>query len=336
MLLPPTCVSLMPATLDRLMPLHLRVGETGRIVSTGPTLAKLFPGGAMVGADLFEVFLIRRLARLASPDDLRRHAGEQLHLALLGPDRTETFRGLALPLADDPGMLINLSFGISVVDAVRLHGLTQADFAPTDLAIEMLYVVEAKTAMMGAWMDVSLREHGSKVAAEERAMTDPLTGLRNRRAMDLCLADATRSGTAFGLMHLDLDFFKAVNDTLGHAAGDHVLQSVAQVLRAETRASDTVARVGGDEFVIMLPGLSDPAILANIARRMIDRLTQPFSYAGQSCRVSASIGVTVSTLYDHPDAARMLSDADRALYASKHAGRAQARFHEPPDMARTG
>ncbi len=329
-------ISLTPAMLDCLMPLNLRLDGGGRIVATGPTLAKLVPGNALIGVDLFAAFAVRRLAVIGSMAELYARMGEQLHLSLLGPGHSGVFHGLALPLAGGQGTLINLSFGSSVVDAVRGHGLTHADFAPTDLAIEMLYVVEAKSAMMGALLDLSLREYGSKVAAEEQAMTDPLTGLRNRRGLDLVLADLTRSGTPFGLMHLDLDFFKAVNDTLGHAAGDHVLCGVAAVLRAETRASETVARVGGDEFVIMLPGLADPAVLANIARRIIDRLTQPFEYEGQPCRISASIGVTVSTLYEKPDPDRMLNDADEALYASKRAGRAQARFHVPAEGVQAG
>jgi diguanylate cyclase (GGDEF)-like protein len=232
-------------------------------------------------------------------------------------------------LADGDGLLVNLSFGIGVIQAVRDHALTHADFAPTDLAVEMLYVVEAKSALMGAWKDATFRELGAKQVAEELALTDGLTGLRNRRALDLALSEMTRSGTPFGLMHLDLDFFKQVNDTHGHAAGDHVLRVVAAGLRSETRSSDTVARVGGDEFVIALPGMADPAILAGIARRIIDKLSQPTDFEGNTCRISASIGVTLSTFYDAPAVDRMQLDADEALYASKRGGRAQARFHAP-------
>jgi diguanylate cyclase (GGDEF)-like protein len=312
------------------MPLHLVLDAQGRILSTGPTLAKLLPDGSLIGAEFLQGFVVRRLTRLTTLTELRRHAGEQLRVALRSaPDGAGTFRGLALPLADGQGLLVNLSFGIGVIEAVRQHALTHADFAPTDLAVEMLYVVEAKSALMGAWKEATFRELGAKRAAEEMALTDGLTGLRNRRALDLALAELTRSGTPFGLMHLDLDFFKQVNDTHGHAAGDHVLRIVSSVLRAETRSSDTVARVGGDEFVIALPGMSDPAVLGGVARRIIDRMIQPIDFEGRICRVSASIGVTVSTYYAAPTPDQMQLDADEALYASKRSGRAHASFHAP-------
>lgn len=320
-------ISLMATALDRLMPLHLRLDGQGRILATGPTMARLVPDGSLTGAAFLRAFVVRRLTRLTQLDELHKHLGAELHLTLPRPGISGSFRGLALPLQGEPGLLVNLSFGIGVIGAVRRHGLTHADFSPTDLAVEMLYVVEAKTALMGAWRDATFRELGAKRAAEELALTDVLTGLRNRRALDIALAELTRSGTAFGLMHIDLDYFKQVNDTHGHAAGDHVLRVVAAVLRSETRNSDTVARVGGDEFVLALSGMADPASLAGVAQRIIEKMTQPIDFEGSVCRISASIGITVSTLYEHPQPEQMQLDADEALYASKHNGRGQARFY---------
>jgi len=320
--------SLTTAALDRLMPLHLLLDATGAIRSIGPTLAKLMADRDLTGADVMTVFMVRRPAGIATAADLAARAGQRLHLTLRGGPST-VFRGLALPLADGQGLLLNLSFGIGVVDAVRQHALTDADFAPTDLTVEMLYLVEAKSAVMDELRSLNLRLQDGKSAAEEQALTDTLTGLRNRRALDIRLAALTAQARDFGLMHIDLDYFKAVNDTMGHAAGDHVLRAVAVVLQAETRSSDTVARVGGDEFVVVLPGLTDPQHLSLTARRIIDRLTQPIDFEGRPCRISASIGVTLSNFYDPPDPDRMQSDADHALYASKRAGRGQAQFHDP-------
>lgn len=325
--LPPLSALLVPMeAFDALMPLHLRVDAEGRIIGHGPTLAKLAAAPGLLGRLLFEVFDLRRPSGLASMGDLHAHAGERLRLTLRHNPRPVAFRGLAMPMSDG-GMILNLSFGIGVVDAVRSFELTDGDFAATDLAVEMMYLMEAKTAAMETLKGFAWRLQGDKQTAEIEAMTDTLTGLRNRRALAQALERMTHHGVAFGLMHIDLDFFKTVNDTMGHAAGDHVLRKVAEVLTSQTRAEDTIARVGGDEFVAVFPNLTEPPLLEGIARRIIEALTLPIPYEERSCRISASIGITTSISYSDGEIARMQHDADKALYASKRAGRGRAMFH---------
>lgn len=315
------------AVLDVLCPMHVILSGSGHVRHTGATLQKLCPGRRLAGMAVFDLFEIRRPRDLRTMDDLRRAAGSKLHLQLRDPPCT-AFKGVVAPWGD--GAVINLSFGIAILDAVRDHALTSADFAATDMTVEMLYLVEAKSAAMEAGRKLNQRLEGARIAAEEQAFTDTLTGLKNRRALDHVLRRTGAAGRPFALLHLDLDYFKAVNDTLGHPAGDHVLQRVAAILVEETREKDTVARTGGDEFVLVLQGPADPGRVARIACRIIARLEQPIPYDGRVCRISGSIGISLSGSYDSPDPGRMMADADLALYTSKRQGRARHTIFVPP------
>lgn len=313
--------------LSAVMPMHLCVDGQGRITAVGPTLAKLFPHTPLIGQDLFAIFTLRRTGPLRDMTAVMARMGQLLTLTPRQGDIA--LRGIAVPLAGGQGLLLNLSFGSAVVEAVRHFALTNADFAPTDLTMELLYLVEANAAVRSELSALNTRLEGARSAAEEQALTDTLTGLRNRRAMDAALHRMLAAGLPFALVHLDLDFFKRVNDTRGHAAGDHVLIAAAQTLRQATRAGDTVARVGGDEFVILLPAQTEPLRLQAIADRIIARLQVPILFEGQMCRISGSIGITTTLHYAQPSAEAMMADADMALYASKHAGRGRATLWGP-------
>ena len=309
------------AALDQLMPMHAILSPTGHILHCGPTLQKLRPKGGFAGIRFLEAFELRRPRNVTSVTGLLGAGGTRLNLRLR--ERLDVpLKGLAIPLPDGAGLLINLSFGIAAVEAVGIFDLSSGDFSPTDLTIEMLYLVEAKEAVMNESRNLNLRLQGAKIAAEEKAYSDGLTGLKNRRAMDTILARYRACDQKFALMHLDLDHFKEVNDTLGHAAGDLVLQHAARILTEETRAEDAVIRFGGDEFVLLLHNLTDPAILAKVAMRILTRLEEPVLYQDTPCRISGSIGITMSDDYSGLDPDQMLLDADMALYASKKAGRA--------------
>lgn len=302
--------------LSRLMPLHLRLDAAGGIAGCGATLARII-GVDPLGAAFDDVFDLRRPARLdAIADSPRIDLSPRVAASL-------RLRGLAVPLADG-GWLLNLSFGLGVTDAVRDHHLTEADFAPTDLTVELLWLVEANAAVSGELRSLNRRLQGAQAAAQEQALTDVLTGLRNRRALDATLADHCAGAEPFALVHLDLDHFKAVNDTLGHAAGDHVLAEVARILVQETRAGDTVARMGGDEFVLVLSGMADARRAVQVATRIVERLSRPLRFEGRTCRIGASAGLVQcpARAFPQPDQLQRLADA--ALYEAKRAGRGQA------------
>lgn len=300
--------------LAALMPMMCHVDGAGRFVAVGPTLARVI-GGAETLADAFAVEVPAgggRVADLAAAPRLRLRTRDG-----------SVLRGLAVPDGMG-GAVLNLSFGIAVVEAVRRYGLTDADFAPTELTVELLYLAEAKAAVTDELRRVNARIEGARIRAEADAQSDALTGIGNRRALTAALDGLLASGRQFGLIHVDLDHFKAVNDTLGHAAGDHVLAQAAQVLACETRAGDTVARIGGDEFVLLLPSVPDVARLQAVADRLIARMAQPIPFGKDQCRIAASLGLLLSQDHRGASAEAVLAAADAALYAAKRAGRGRS------------
>jgi len=159
---------------------------------------------------------------------------------------------------------------------------------------------------------------------EHRAHHDELTGLANRTLFEdraaVAIEHARRSDGHCAVLFLDLDRFKNVNDSLGHAVGNLLLQAVAKRLRAATRADDTVARLGGDEFVVLLPDLDDPAKATAVASAVLDAFGEPFSVSGHRVFASPSIGIAVFPA-DGRDSDALLKNADTAMYRAKARGR---------------
>lgn len=313
--------------LDVLCPMHLTLDAAGIITHAGPTTQKLRPAMPLVGVPFLEAFAVKRPRGITTLEQLRAARHVKLHLEMTG---TPPARLKAVLVPDGGGSaIVNLSFGISILEGVRDYALSNADFAATDLAIEMLYLVEAKSAAMDASRKLNLRLQGAKVAAQEQAYTDTLTGLKNRRALDRTLEQLLGASETFAVMHIDLDYFKAVNDTLGHAAGDHVLQVVATKMLEEIRSTDTAARVGGDEFTVVLPEVSDIDVLERVGRRIIERIEQPIPFGAEICKISASIGTVWIQSGNAATRETVMEDADLALYASKKEGRARQTFYSP-------
>jgi diguanylate cyclase (GGDEF)-like protein/PAS domain S-box-containing protein len=175
----------------------------------------------------------------------------------------------------------------------------------------------------------AIERHGADQALRHRVLHDSLTGLPNRLSFVDALAEAlgkaTVSGSPVGILFLDLDHFKLINDSLGHHAGDALLRAVAPRLRSHLRPGDIVARFGGDEFGILIDRLADEGEALAIADRVADAFTQPFSLDGVDHFVSASIGVAVSRPSEAQpvNAELLIRDADAAMYRAKEGGRAR-------------
>ena len=201
----------------------------------------------------------------------------------------------------------------------------------------LLSVVDSRLAARTAGLVRSL-SHANK-QLHHLALHDSLTRLPNRSLLEdrivQAMAAAERSGAHFALMFLDLDRFKTINDSLGHHYGDKLLQAVAQRLAQSVRAEDTVARIGGDEFVVLLGAIGLPTVAAGIAQKLLDALAVPLIVEGQEQNVSVSIGISM-----YPDDGvhlrDLMSNADSAMYHAKKMGRGNYQFFTPEMNAAAG
>lgn len=183
----------------------------------------------------------------------------------------------------------------------------------------------------GTVEDITNRKQ-AEATIRYQAFHDLLTGLPNRTLFNdrlpLALSHAQRSNMILAVMFMDLDRFKVINDTLGHAIGDQLLQEVAYRLSRCLREGDTVSRWGGDEFTLLLPQISTPEDASKIAQRLIEALRPAFELSGHTLHVSSSIGVALYP-HDGEDAQTLLKNADAALYRAKDQGRNGYQFYTP-------
>ncbi|TVZ37968.1 PAS domain S-box-containing protein/diguanylate cyclase (GGDEF)-like protein [Alteromonadaceae bacterium 2753L.S.0a.02] len=174
--------------------------------------------------------------------------------------------------------------------------------------------------------------HESKEKLRQLAEKDPLTGLANRMLflsrLEHALERVNRHGSV-GLLALDLDGFKNTNDTLGHEAGDKMLEEVAQRLKKCVRQEDTVARVGGDEFFILLEGLAEASFASTICEKILKAMQEPFEIQHQEVFISTSIGIAFGVKGTKTSSKAILKQADLALYRAKDAGRNNYQYYSP-------
>jgi diguanylate cyclase (GGDEF)-like protein len=208
----------------------------------------------------------------------------------------------------------------------RTSGTLQAEFRlilPSGalhwMRSQWMFVPGSKpaTRATGAMIDIT-SEREMLLETMRRAHHDSLTGLLNRASLYECLERliGARRDCALALVYIDLDLFKEINDSLGHAAGDAVLQHVARQIATSIRHSDLAARIGGDEFVIVLPGVSDPAEARRSAVAATEAIGTPVSVGGKSLRVEASLGISIYGR-DAGDTDSLLKTADESMYRMK-------------------
>lgn len=191
---------------------------------------------------------------------------------------------------------------------------------------------EAILQAMASSLGGALRRRETEATIRHQALHDQLTQLPNRMLfqdrLSVFLSAAQRHASQGAVLFLDLDRFKAINDTLGHTVGDHLLQEATQRLLSCLRQEDTIARWGGDEFTILLPYLSRPEEIALIVQRILNIMQPPFVLEGHELHVTVSIGIALYPK-DGQDAATLVRNADAALYFAKEQGRNTYQFYLP-------
>jgi diguanylate cyclase (GGDEF)-like protein len=225
--------------------------------------------------------------------------------------------------------------GFTIAAALRFLMTSSVDSDALDYYGLPLSMVAASVLIA---LGVADRLRAQRVAlsdAERRAQTDPLTGVLNRRSLierlDAACARAKARGLPIALLFIDLDHFKQINDTFGHAAGDACLRAIIEPIHAELRQSDVIGRYGGEEFVVILSS-ADAAAATPIAQRIVERVADVrVSGFGEPISVTCSIGIAASDtlgIWGEP----LLAQADAAVYVAKRSGRNQIHL-APPVLA---
>ena len=195
---------------------------------------------------------------------------------------------------------------------------------------------EGRPATLNFFSDITARVN-AETELEFQAYHDPLTGLPNRSLfsdrLNQALAKARRHQEPIAVLYTDLDHLKRVNDTLGHSIGDLLLQQAGLRIRSTVRQEDTVARFGGDEFVVLLSRVRDGSVAARVAEKLVARMNEPMFAGGHTLRVTTSVGVAVWPA-DGDDGETLIKNADNALYQSKEQGRNCYRMFAPAMNAR--
>lgn len=244
-------------------------------------------------------------------------------MAVLGPGLQREYGRQATWLLAAPGALVVSLFSFRVVQQLTDLGHNYEMHRLTDANQRLLFAYLFGAAMFNfTFMGLTMLRLVTRL--REQTRHDPLTGLCNRRALEQAVDEAwrrwKRGAGCFAVLALDLDHFKRINDTHGHAAGDRVLQQVADRLQAAVRNVDTVARTGGEEFIVLVPQVERDGAQAAAERLRSAIRAQPFGGPGGPLGITVSVGVALAHETD-AEPRELLQRADQVLYRAKEAGR---------------
>lgn len=305
-------------------PLQLVQGGTG-LVSRSPIFVG--PDGGRYWGIAAAVMHVDALLRDAGADDPASPIVVSIRgVDGLGPEGATFFGDEAIQRSQPVTLDVRLADG-----GWRLYAIPRTGWYAATPERDMVRLGGAAMALIVGIAVFLWNDSNQRVRA--LALTDPLTGLPNRALLGDRIAQAIlaagRQGQALAVLHLDLDDFKPVNDAYGHRAGDAALVAVADRLNGAVRRSDTVARVGGDEFVVVLAQIARPSDAMLVAEKIIEMVRRPIDAQGNAVILSASVGVALYPR-DGNDVATLVSRADQAMYRAKQAGKNRAAEYGAP------
>ena len=319
------------AILDQASPFHMVLGGDLTVRQVGSSLRRLCP-------QIVPGCALESVVELVSPrvpltrDSLIARARSMFLLKVRGVELT--LRGQMLYDAAADVMIFLGAPWITKLSTIAEMGLTLEDFAVSDNIVDYLLLLQTQETALAQARTLADSLQQSTAELSHQALHDDLTGLPNRRLLadrfEQALRAEQRTDSRTGLLVLDLDGFKQINDTFGHQYGDDLLIQVGTRLAGPLREVDTVARLGGDEFAILLPGLHSVADAMTMAGMLRATLEVPFLIAGLDLEVDASVGVVLSG--EHGQTAEMLlKHADVAMYSAKAQGVGVAAYDAETD-----
>ncbi len=324
-------------------PFAFAINRDKRIIRTGELLPRICPEVSQLPL-LDDCFVAPRDAIGGLDfDELLSTEGSLLILHRRQGPPAPPLRGQWMQLDDQHLLFLGWPW-VTTFGQLSEMGITLSEIPPHNPLVEMLMLLQTNRSAMDDARELAealrLRREQLEIANRElahRAYHDALTGLPNRLMLrdrvTQAIARAQRNQTRLAVLFIDLDRFKTINDTLGHRTGDLVLCAVAERICEQVRKTDTVAREGGDEFLVLLEEVGTPEHAAMVAGKLLKRLDEPHRVDGRAMHCSGSIGVAMYP-EDGADAEELIRHADAAMFESKGEGRNRVHFFSPESWLR--